>query len=139
MPVLDELGTYLEAQGVGILGVSLFQGGIPQDAPNIAIQDSLLALIEVPGLPPVHVHTQTAATYEQPMVQVATRGQPYGYDGARAMAQQAFLALDGLANVVLSGVEYLWIQAMQSPFLLRTDELARPLLVFTVRVAKALT
>lgn len=139
MAVLDDLGTYLEAQGVGLLGVSLFQGSIPQDAPHVAIQDSLIALIEVPGLPPVHVHTQTQATYEQPMVQVATRGQPYGYAAARAQAQLAYVALDGLANVALSGVEYLWIQAMQSPFLLRIDELARPLLVFTIRVAKALT
>lgn len=137
MPVLDELGSYLETQGIGILGVSLFKGSIPQDAPHIAVQDALVALIEVPGLPPVHVHAQTLATYEQPMIQVATRGLPYGYAAARAKAQDAYVALDGLANVVLSTVEYLWIQAMQSPFLLRIDELARPLLVFTIRVAKA--
>jgi hypothetical protein len=136
--LLDELGTYLQAQGIGTLGTTLFLGGLPQDSPNIAVQDACVALIEIPGLPPSHVHTQQQASYEQPVVQIICRGAPYGYPAARTRAQQAWKALDGLSNVVLQGETYLWVLAMQSPFLLRVDEMARPILVFNIRCAKGL-
>jgi hypothetical protein len=137
MAVLDDVATYLEAQGIGILGVSLFKGGIPLDTAQTVITDLVTALVQVPGLPPVHVHTQQQATYEQPMLQILVRGEPFGDSAAMQKAYDAFLALDGLSNTVLSGVMYLWLQAMQSPFLLRRDELNRPFEAFNVRCAKA--
>lgn len=139
MAVLDELATHLQTAGVGIIGTSLFKGGIPADAPLVAIQDDLVALVEIPGLPPVHVHSAVQASFENPVCQILVRGQPYGYAGARAKAQAAFVALDGLSNVDLNGIRYLWIQSLQSPFFLRTDELSRPILAFSVRCAKAIT
>lgn len=136
--ILDDLGSFLQAQGVGTVGTTLFKGLIPEDAPLVATQDSLVALVEVPGLPPVHVHSQAAASYEQPVVQVLTRGVPYGYAAARTKAHQAYVTLDGVQNQTLSGTQYLWIAALQSPFLLKWDDLARPLIAFSVRCAKAL-
>jgi hypothetical protein len=132
--LLDELATYLQAEGIGTLGTSLFKGSIPlSDA-----QDALVALIETPGLPPVRSHDMPPARYEQPVLQVATRGQPYGYAAARQKAQDAWDVLDGVANATLSGTLYLWIEALQSPFWLRTDDLERPLVVFNIRCARAL-
>lgn len=136
--VLDDLGVYLHTVGVGVLGVTLFKGRIPLDAPHILVQDAVLALIEVPGLPADRVHDGTAANIEQPMIQVVARGLPHDYMDARLRADAAYLALDGLSNVVLNGTAYLWVLAQQTPFALRqADEMGRPLVAFNVRVGKA--
>jgi hypothetical protein len=136
--LLDDLGAHLQAQGVGTLQIDLFKGGLPMDSANAPVHDAILALIETAGLPPFHVHTQQAASFEQPVVQVVVRGNPHDYQEARLRAQAAFEALDGLANVTFGTTQYLWIQALQSPFFLRVDEAGRPVIVFNVRVAKAL-
>lgn len=136
--VLDDLGAFLQVAGLGTLGTSLFLGSVPQDAPLVTIQDTLVALIEVPGLPSLHVHNDPAPQIEQPVVQVLTRGAPHAYAPARLQAQAAFMALDSVQNQTLSGTFYLWIQAMQNPFLLHYDALARPVLAFNIRCAKAL-
>jgi Bacteriophage minor capsid protein len=134
--LLDELASFLQAQGVGAVGNTLFKGGFPLDAlENTA---PMLALIEVPGLPPVRSHDTPVARYEQPVVQVATRGAPYGYPAARAAAQAAWEALDGVQNASLSGTFYLWLQALQSPYWLRTDDFQRPVILFNLRCARAL-
>lgn len=138
MSVLDDLGLYLEDVGVGIPGETLFLGQVPLDVPGVAVQDALLALIEVPGLPPERVHTRRDAVIEQPVIQVLARGLQHDYVEARTRAQTAWLALDGLANVTLNGTHYLWIQALQSPFLLRTDAMGRAVIIFNIRCAKAL-
>src|SRR5215510_10865141 len=124
--------------GVGILGQTLFKSKLPLDVATGAGPDAVMALIPVPGLPPAHVHTQQQAAYEQPVVQVHTRGIPYDDEECMQRAMAAFLALDGLANITLSGVWYLWVQAMQSPYTLYTDELARPHVIFTVRCARSM-
>ena len=137
--VLDSLASALQAAGVGVLASTLFKDGLPTDPPLSDPQALVTGLVEVPGMAPVHVHDQQQASYEQPMVQVLVRGAPYGSEAARLKAQDAFDALDGLANVDLSGVRYLWVQAMESPFKLRTDEQHRPIFLFRVRVAKAVS
>jgi hypothetical protein len=129
--LLDELGTYLQTQGLGTVGTTLFKGHVPLQGP-----DALLALLEVPGMPAVRSHDTPVARYEQPVVQVLVRGAPHDYQAARETAQTAWEALDGLSNVTLSDVEYLWMQALQSPFWLRTDDYHRPVLVFSVRCAR---
>jgi minor capsid protein len=136
MALLDELGAYLQAQGVGTVSSTLFKGSFPLD--TLENTAPILALIEVPGLPPVRSHDVPVARYEQPVVQVATRGAPYGYPAARQTAQAAWDVLDGVQNASLSGTFYLWLQALQSPYWLRTDDFQRPVLLFNVRCARAL-
>lgn len=131
MPLLDELATHLQTAGVGQVSTTLFKGMIPLAGP-----DALVALIEVPGMPPVHSHDEQR--YEQPVIQVVVRGAQHAYAPARATADHAWNALDGVANAVLSGTVYLWIAALQSPFFLRQDELNRPYIVFSIRCARAL-
>ena len=134
--LLDELGTFLQQAGIGTVGTTLFKGQLPMDAPAVAVQDALVALIETPGLPPVRTHD--LARYEMPVIQVASRGVPYGYVTARQKAHDAWMALDGVRNQTLGSGFYLWIEALQSPWWLRSDELNRPVIVFSIRAARAL-
>jgi hypothetical protein len=134
--ILDEIGAFLEAEGVGIIGQTLFLGSMPQDEPGTGSQDAVMAVIEIPGQTRVAMHD--LAKYERPYLQIATRGAPYGYPAARLKAQEAWDALDGVANTALSGATYLLIEALQSPYFLRTDDLNRPYLIFNCRCARAL-
>ena len=131
--LLDELGAYLQAAGIGTLSQSLFKGSLPLDTPATT-DDAIVALIEVPGSPPLRSHDQPPSRIGQPHVQVVSRGAPYGYMAARQKAHDAWMALDGLANQVLSGTKYLTIMALQEPFLLRIDSDHRPHIVFSVRI-----
>jgi Bacteriophage minor capsid protein len=133
--LLDELATYLQTAGVGTLSTTLFKGQLPMDVPA-TVETALVALLEIPGLPPVRSHD--AQRFEQPVVQVVSRGIPYGYEGARDQAQLAWEALDAVSNQVLSGTGYLRIEALQSPYLLKIDDMHRPFIVFSVRCQRAL-
>lgn len=134
--LLDELGVFLQTAGIGTVGVTLFKGTMPLDTPA-TVETPLVALLEVPGLPPQRSHDTPPSRVEQPVIQVVSRGAPYGYAAARATAQAAWDALDGVANQTLSGTAYLMIQALQSPFLLRIDDMHRPTITFTVRCQRA--
>jgi len=134
--VLDEIGAFLEAEGVGIIGQTLFLGSMPQDEPGAGSQDAVMAVIEIPGQGPRKAHDQTL--YELPYLQIATRGSPYGYQAARQKAQDAWDALDGVANMALSGTTYLLIEALQSPYFLRSDDMSRPHIIFNCRCTRAL-
>jgi hypothetical protein len=134
--LLDEVANYLQAEGIGIIGQTLFMGSMPQDEPGTGSQDAVMAVIEIPGQGPRVAHDNTR--YELPHLQIATRGAPYGYQAARQKAQDAWDALEGLANTPLSGTTYLLIEALQSPYFLRTDDLNRPHVIFNCRCARAL-
>lgn len=126
--VLDEVGAYLEAQGIGQMGVTLFLGSMPQDEPSAGTQDAVVAVLEIPSRPPARSHDPHIL--ELPRLQIQTRGAPYGYPAARQKAQDAWEALEAVTNQVLSGTTYLRIEALRSVFWLRTDDMQRPHLVF---------
>ena len=136
MPLLQELATYLQAAGLGTVSSTLFMGALPLDDPATGGQDACIAVIPVPGLPPVHAHDGTR--YEQPVVQILTRGVPHHFAAAWDAAMTAWEVLDGVSNQALSGVNYLWIQALQSPWRLRIDDYHRSHIVFNVRCARVL-
>jgi hypothetical protein len=134
--VLDEVGAYLQAAGVGIIGQTLFLGSMPQDEPGAGFQDAIMALKEIPSRPPVFAHDQTL--YELPMLQIETRGVPYGYPAARQKAQDAWDALRVITNQSLSGTTYLRIVPQRSVYWLRTDDYFRPHFLFDIECARAL-
>jgi hypothetical protein len=136
--VLDDLGVFLQTAGLGTLGTSLFKGGWPLDAAGGSVQDALLTLIEVPGLPPMYVHDDIAPSLDQPVVQVVTRGAPYGYAAARTRAGQAWVALGSVRNQTLGTTHYLWIRPLHAPHhALGPDEQQRPRIAFNVVCCKA--
>lgn len=134
--VLDEIGAYLQAEGIGVIGSTLFLGSMPQDEPGTGGLDAVLAIIEIPSRPAVRNHDKTL--YELPRLQIQTRGTPYGYPAARQKAQDAWEALEAVTNQALSGVMYLRIEPLRSVFWLRTDDNNRPHLVFDAECARAL-
>jgi Bacteriophage minor capsid protein len=135
--LLEELGNYLQAEGLGTLGTTLFLGGLPVDAPHISTQDAITALVETPGFPAEYVHDVVPPARESPVVQLLTRGAPYDYATARAWAQDIFLALGSIRNQTLSGTFYLSCIPVQSVFKLREDDFARPLMTCQFRIDKA--
>lgn len=131
--LLDELATYLAAQGLGLtVGTNLYKSDLPPTP------DACVALLETGGLPAAHTMSGGAgsAVYERPTVQVICRAGAQDYATARATAQDVHDALDGLSDTDLSGVRYISIRAIQPPFELGLDERARPLVGLNVQIDK---
>ena len=134
--LLDEIGAYLEQEGIGIIGQTLFLGSMPQDEPGTGSQDAVMAVIEIPSRPVLRNHDK--ALLELPRLQIQTRGAPYSYPVARQKAQDAWDALEAVTNQVLSGVTYLRIETQRSPYWLRTDDFNRPIFLFDVECSRVI-
>src|SRR5438309_2178295 len=97
--LLDEVGTYLQAQGVGTLGTNMFKGDLPPDV------DTVIAIIETGGFAPAdQMGSQTLPGYERPSIQILCRAPTYGT--ARTNADAAWRALTKVTNQLLSGKLY---------------------------------
>jgi hypothetical protein len=115
--LLDEIGTYLQAQGVGTVGTDLFQGLMPDDV------DAVVSIYETPGASPIYVHDDvTGIKLEQPRLAVWARGVREDYAAPRQKAEDVVTALAAVRNQTLSGTRYLRVRVTQPPFLLRRDD-----------------
>ena len=124
---LLDLGTYLQAEGLGTLATTLFIGGLPVDAPGASTPDAITALVGTPGRPPEYVHDAPGVSREMPTLQTLTRGAPYDFAAAEAWAMQIWLAFGRIRNQWLSGTWYLGVRPLHSVWKLREDDYARPL------------
>jgi hypothetical protein len=106
--MLNDIGTYLQDQGVGTVGTDIFLGLMP-DQP-----DNCIALFEYAGSPP-DLHWNG----EYPGLQVRVRNKSYA--AARTKIGEAMIALHGLHEQTLSGTRYLLIRARGSPEVLKRD------------------
>jgi hypothetical protein len=122
--LLEDLGAYLQAQGYGTTGTSIFGSYMP-DAP-----DSLVVLYEYGGGEPKRTFTGTY--HEAPRVQVNVRDTTYA--SARARAQLIWNALDSVVETTLSGNWYNAITPLQPPFLLERDSKQRSIVTFNVSI-----
>lgn len=116
MSVLEDLGTYGAAQGLGTLGTDIFLGDFP-DRP-----DALSALFEYTGAAPLQLMSSqlSPGALSFPRIQVRTRALTYA--AARAKAVDWQRKLHWLGPTTLSGTRYENIRALQSePFPLRVD------------------
>lgn len=115
MSMISEVGTYLAANGLGTVGVDLFEGLNPPEP------DTLTALFERPGRPPIRASANKIVA-EQPSLLVVTRALDYetGYQRIKAVK-------DRLQNFVgtLSGTRYLEISANQGIHSVGQDERRR--------------
>jgi|GEM_PF-956819 len=138
--LLDEVGAYLQAEGLGTLGTDLFLGMLPVDAPNGSPPGEVTALYETPGFPAQYVHSTVGADWEQPVLQIVVRGEPYDYAPARLQAERIWVALSQIRNQVLSGTFYLWCQPLQSVSpVIGPDDYGRPRMSAQFRIGKALS
>ena len=119
--MLDEIGTYLAANGIGTVGTNLFKGFMPD------LPDAVVVLYETGGLAPYRAMRsapgQPVAT--RPRLQVVCRNTQYEYAVARAKAQAVYVLLEGFGDQTLSGTRYLWIAAVQEPFMMGRDVTGR--------------
>lgn len=109
MGMLDEIGTYLQEQGIGTLASDLYLGRLP-DSP-----DGVAGLFEQQGLPPRHHNGGSQAPFmENPRLQILVRGTDY--ETARTKAFDIYNKLNALTNTVMGGTCYTAIFAMHQPF-----------------------
>lgn len=129
--LLDELGTFLQTQGVGTLATDLFTGLLP-DAPDAAV-----AIMEYGGASPVHTLGAGNAKFERPRVQVIVRA--LTYTAARTKIESVYKLLEALVNTTLSSVKYLRVEAVQNPFFLERDANNRVKLACNFQIHKELS
>ncbi len=129
--VLDDLGFYLQAQGVGTVDQTIFLGQVPETP------DDVIVLLEYGGAPPMHTHDNPQRAIEYPRVQVTARSK--SYQTARQNCEAALSALDRIVNTSINGTRYLRCLAQQAPFLLGKDQNARHQVVVNCELWKAVT
>src|SRR5476651_914022 len=109
MSVLDDLAAQLVAQGVGVLGSTLF---ISSAAIIPVGMGPYITLSETGGVAPTRVQNVNTPNTQRPTVQVLVRagriaGVQEAYPAVRAKSWAAYQALDGLFNVILGTTWYL--------------------------------
>ncbi len=132
MGMIEEIGNFLQGQGVGTQGTDIFLNDVPQDAPDTAV-----SLEETAGLAPLYIHGITGTAWNQPGLQVFTRAK--SPSTARTNAETIFKLLSNLTNVVLEGVLYQSIRPVQNPFPLGRDENHRAQFVCNYQIVKVPT
>jgi len=96
--MLHDIALYLQEQGVGVVGKTIFEGYLPPKP------DKVLVLYETGGS-----ESELAGAIDRPTFLVMGRGKRW--DEARGFAFQAYDKLNGLCEQVLNGTRYLLIVA----------------------------
>ncbi len=121
MPLLEQLGAFLAAEGCGTVGVDLFLGRLPEKAGTV------VGLLEYGGEP--SVQTMMRPVVLTPRLQVCGRSD--SYTTVRTRIGKIHALLDGYRGTAMPGVY--WIEALSPPFRLGADENLRELVAFNVR------
>ena len=106
--LLDDMATYLSAQGFG----TIYKDFMP------ASPDSAIVAYIQPGLAPVHT-MEPPHVLEQPRVQVTVRNE--SLQTAHQTAKAVYGALNGLRTQTINGVVYHWITALSEPYVVGRD------------------
>jgi hypothetical protein len=133
MPWLDELGAYLQTQGLGTLASTLFLGVEPETPDTcVTLLDSPARGMAVRAMGP----SLGLPSLERPRGQLRARG--LDYVAARTLAASGLALLDWLGPVTLSGTRYLHVVALQRPAVLfDRDQNDRYIFGFNFEMAKA--
>lgn len=118
MPLAGEIGAYLEAQSIGVVGTDIFLTRLP-DTP-----DTVIAIIPYPGPEPENT-LQTPNAWIYPRFQVLVRHSDY--EPAYAKALSIFQLLN-FGGAILSGVRYMRCRPLQSEQLVDRDANERTIL-----------
>ena len=132
MGLIEAVGQFIQDEGLGVQATDLFIGDMPQNAP-----DTATAVVETSGLIPQFSHEINGVNFEQPSFQIYTRAMAYA--DARSLAESIWIALNKQVNVTLSGIFFLRINGLQSPFSLGRDDNHRAQIVCNYGARKALT
>lgn len=132
MPFIEEIEAKLVLDGVGIHGTSIIlgrKGVIPAgDGP-------FMTLIQTGGLGATRIHNHDGAHTQRATAQIMVRAKAANV--ARAMADAAYVSLDGKFNLTLSGTFYQKIVARQEVEDLGPEEgTGRAMYGFNIEVEK---
>jgi len=109
MSTLEALAQYLQDEGLGVRGTSIFlgsQASIPAGAGPYII------LIETPGEPPRATHNKGFIAYRRPHVQVVIAAKDVTI--ARAKSETVFQSLS-FVNRRIGDVDFLKVRPLQDP------------------------
>ena len=129
--VLDDVGAYLVAAGLGLtVPATLRLGDLP------ATPNTVTCLREYPGVPPEAAFGSGLVAMEHLRVQVVCRGEVDDYTTPRAKAEAIYKVLAACGVRVLSGTQYFGLFPLQSPAPLKRDALGRWEMSFNVQADK---
>lgn len=128
MPADLELAEYLEDEGVGTVGTTLFAGELPAGIVNG------MALTQYPGAPPELTCGSNGWTLEFSRLQFIVRNTSEAT--ALTNAKNAAAAFTKVKNQTIEAVYYRSVNVLQSPGLLYRDENNRPVYGFNLEAEK---
>ena len=132
--LLADLGTYLNAQGVGDLGAT---------SPTLAhihlvmlrdTPDRAIALIQLPGMGPVETMNDGLPTLVRPRLQVFTRWDDEDYEGSLTLARSVYNTLGAISNDTINSVLYQRIEPVDEPAVFDRDDEDRVVFVCNYQV-----
>jgi hypothetical protein len=129
---MDAIGQRLQDQGVATPGTTLFAGSDVNIPPG---PGPILTIAETPGQAPIGAHNTTSI--RQPAPQITARGDEY--PAVAALLELAYTALggtNGLSNILIGDVFFLWLRPAGEPFQLPNDAQGRVRLAFNVKSAR---
>lgn len=132
MSFLDDIVNRLVAQNVGAINKTIFrssQAHIPDGA------GPYITVTQTPGSAPTRRHNATTPSTQRPMAQIVARAA--NYEDAYSKIHEAYNALDGIYNTVLSGTFYQSIVAVQEPGDIGKDDAGRPMIGFNISAEKS--
>jgi hypothetical protein len=123
MPVLNEIATRLASDGVGTVGGTSGDVIHIGTMPETDTTGTVIALYEYGGeAADLGFGVTSKVKYEYPRVQVVCRGTANDYATPRATADTVRNKLAQVQGVTLSGINYLLVRPLQSPFPMKRDE-----------------
>lgn len=121
MTILEAVGDYLQAQGVGTLGTDLFLAVMPETP------DACVCVYETQGFAPQETMGSAAFAVDRPGLQVICRGARGDYPGARDKAVSVRNLLAALLETTVSGVHILRVTADGGVAPMGEDQNGRPM------------
>lgn len=126
-PPSFDIATFLDAQGVGVVGTDIFVGREPSEP------DFVTTIFDTPGPPP-----NPKFLRDEPQVQCRVRGAVNDYDGAWVQAQLIKDTLLGVQPQIINGTDYVLFVQTTDIFSLGYDENNRVMIVSNWQLVREL-
>ena len=130
MPILEDFGDYLETQGVGTQGSTIFIGEMP-DSP-----DACTSLYLYSGAPAVQAMGTATGKSVVDFPRLHVEGRAATLAAAEARVQAVYDKLHNLGSVTINAREYKQVMALQRPFQLGVDQNERALFACNFELAR---
>jgi minor capsid protein len=128
---VQDLGTKLQAAGLGVQGTTIF-GSLNAIIPAGA--GPFVHLVEYGGAPPGETHDDPGTAIDRPRVQVSVHAASYAV--ADAHAQACHRELSRIVNALINSTFYVRVVPLQQPFDLGPDASNRATVAFNVACDK---